>query len=198
MTWRAARGRTRGEAAARHRRCRRAGQSGLTLVETVVAVAVLTIGVVGIAGGIAASERIAGISQNQSQLELTMRQLSDWVRNSSSLTCTGGAGGCPSLPYVNCATNTSIYNSSVANAESAGALNAAVGSGPILAVKVSTGGSRTSSSGTTQMPPLEPCAGSGTCPGATCIGDWGVQEITLRVTVGGNTVQRVVWKSNSW
>lgn len=166
-----------------------ARQDGLTLIETVVAVAVLAVGVVGIGAGVAASEKIAHITQNQSQLELSMRQLSDWVRNSSSLTCTSAAGGCPSLPYASCATNTNTYNASVANAEAAGALNPSIGSTPIQAVKVSTSASRMSASGSVSIPALTIC-GVG-------IGDWGVQEITLRVSVAGNTVRRVVWKSAS-
>lgn len=166
-------------------RGRRIRQRGLTLIETVVTVAVLAVGVVGIASSLAAVERIAGISQNQSQLEVSMRQLSDWVRNSTSATCSSGT--CPSLPYRYCATNPSTYNAFVANAEAAGTLTSSIGSAPIQSVKVSTAGTRTGSTGTVAMPSLTSCGGGG--------GDWGVQEITLKITANGNTVQRVVWKS---
>lgn len=172
------------------RRCRRRHQRGLTLVETIVAVAVITVGVVGIGSSLAAIERVAGINQNQSQLELTMRQLSDWMRNSSSLTCTSAAGACPSLPYVMCATDPSTYNASVRNGELSGALNSSIGAAPVQSVRVSTGANRSGSTGTVTIPALQTCSASS--------GDWGVQEITLKVSAGGNTVTRVVWKSISW
>ncbi|HEX6538965.1 MAG TPA: prepilin-type N-terminal cleavage/methylation domain-containing protein [Candidatus Dormibacteraeota bacterium] len=163
----------------------RRGQRGLTLIETLVTVAVLAIGVVGIGAGVAQTEKISGITQNQAQLEVSMRQFADWVRSSSS---TG-------LPYTLCATKAG-YNASVATAKSAGALTAA--SNPVVsAVNLSTSGTRTPSGGTAvNIAPLQTC--SGTCPGASCVGDWGAQEITLQVSSAGSTLTRVVWKSNGW
>src|SRR6202051_4968494 len=62
---------------------RRTGERGLTMIEMIATIALVSVGVVGIAGGIAATERIATVNQDQSQLEVAMRQLSDWVRDSS-------------------------------------------------------------------------------------------------------------------
>lgn len=175
----------------------RRGQRGLTLIETLVTVAVLAIGVVGIGAGVAQTEKISGITQNQAQLEVSMRQFADWVRSSTPAlvptNCTSGS--CPNLPYKLCATKAD-YTASVANAKSAGAVNPA--SNPVVsAVNLSTSGTRTPSGGTAvNVAPLQTC--SGTCPGASCVGDWGAQEITLQVSSAGSTLTRVVWKSNGW
>lgn len=165
-------------------RRRHARQRGLTLIETIVTVAVMTVGVLGIASSLSAVERIATISQNQSQLEVSMRQLSDWARNSSSGTCSSAQ--CPAMPYRYCATDPSTYNAFVVNAEASGALSSSIGSAPIRSVNVATGSTRTAGTTPYTIPALASCTGGG---------DWGVQEITLKVTVSGNTVQRVVWKS---
>jgi len=59
-------------------------ERGLTLLEVMITIAILTIGVVGVMGGVAAAQRISGINQSQAQLEPAMRQLSDFVRDSST------------------------------------------------------------------------------------------------------------------
>ena len=171
----------------------RRSQRGLTLIETIVTIAVLAIGVVGVGAGVAATEKISSIDQNQAQLEVSMRQFADWVRSSSSTSCTSAV--CPNLPYTLCATKAG-YVANVASAKTAGALTAA--SNPVVtAVNLSTNGTRTPLGGTASfVAPEQRC--SGTCPGATCVGDWGAQEITLRVTTGVSSLQRVVWKSNGW
>ena len=146
----------------------------------------MTVGVVGIASSLSAVERIATINQNQSQLEVTMRQLSDWVRNSTSGTCSGGAGQCPAMPYRYCATNPSTYNAFVVTAEASGALSSSIGPTPIQSIKVSTSSTRSAGATNFSIPALAPCSSGG---------DWGVQELTLKITTNGNAVQRVVWKS---
>lgn len=187
-----------------HRRLKR-GQRGLTLIETIVTVAVLATGVVGIAAGVSATQRISGITQNQAQLEVSMRQFADWVRDSTTTTCTTAAGGCPNLPYALCASKTVYQTPNVANAISAGALTAAAGETlTITQVNLSTSGTRTPLGGAAvnvrplAVTPSPPCSGAGTCPGAGCIGDWGAQEITVQVVSGANKLSRIVWKSNGW
>jgi type II secretory pathway pseudopilin PulG len=153
----------------------RAAERGLTLIEMIVTVAVMTLAVVGIAGAMAATERIASVTQDQAQLELAMRQLSDFVRDSTPST---------GLHYTLCA-HSSDYIGQLPP-KPAGVTNWTVS-----AVYESTSDSRN----TTPVKPLRTC--SGTCP-ASCVGDWGVQEITLRVSDGASSLTRVVWKSNSW
>lgn len=161
-------------------------------METLVTIALLTVGVLGIAGCVAAIERIAGVNQSQSQLEVAMRQFADWVRDSSNTTCGGTAGACRSLPYALCA-SPATYTGQLANAKSAGALTPP--SGATLTVKAvyqSTSGTHDGASSTPQMT----CSGS--CPGSTCVGDWGVQEIVLSVSSGVESVTRTIWKSYDW
>ena len=59
-------------------------QRGLTLIEMVLTIAVITLGAVGIAAGLAQSEHIAGVDQDQAQLEVAMRQVSGYVANSAA------------------------------------------------------------------------------------------------------------------
>jgi prepilin-type N-terminal cleavage/methylation domain-containing protein len=169
-------------------RRRRAGERGLTLIEIIITIALLTIGVVGIAGGIASAEHIANISQNQAQLEVQMRQLSDWARDSTS---TG-------MTYAWCA-STSTYQTSINSAITGGALTRPAGVQlTVTHVYFSTSGFRNGAS----TAPLSGDTCSGTCPGATCVGDWGVQEITLKVseplTSGGvRSLSRTIWKGST-
>ncbi len=50
----------------------------------VLTIAVITLGAVGIAAGLAQSEHIAGVDQDQAQLEVAMRQASGYVANSAA------------------------------------------------------------------------------------------------------------------
>jgi Tfp pilus assembly protein PilV len=171
---------------ARPLRVRHAGQLGLTLIEIIITITLLTIGVVGIAGGIAAAEHIANINQSQAQLEVQMRQISDWARDSTS----------KGLTYKPCAT-TANYQTSVNSAITGGVLTPPAGVQlSITHVYFSTSGSRNNVPTT----PVNLC--SGACPGASCVGDWGVQEISLKVSgptsSGGlRSLTRVVWKGST-
>ncbi len=67
----------RGRAVALRRR--RAGERGLTLIELLVTFAVMAVGVVGIASGLDASVFASVTAQSQAQLEVAMREVSDYV-----------------------------------------------------------------------------------------------------------------------
>jgi prepilin-type N-terminal cleavage/methylation domain-containing protein len=66
---------------------RRSAQAGLTLIETVVALAVISIGVVGIAYGFSAVVRSAGDAQDQAVLDGAVQTAADYVQ--------AGLGYCP-------------------------------------------------------------------------------------------------------
>jgi Tfp pilus assembly protein PilV len=178
---------TRAAKDARPIRRRHSGQLGLTLIEIIITIALLTLGVVGIAGGIASAEHIANINQQQAQLEVQMRQLSDWVRDSTS---TG-------LTYAWCA-STPTYQASINAAITAGTLPpAAVAKLTVTHVYFSTSASRLGGTA-----PLAGHTCSGSCPGGSCVGDWGVQEITLTVsqptgTSSPRSLTRTVWKGST-
>src|SRR3989442_1660607 len=64
-------------------RPRRRSEDGLTLIEMIVTIAIITIAVVGITGAVASTERLAAVNQSQANLEVAMRQVADFVRDSS-------------------------------------------------------------------------------------------------------------------
>ncbi len=150
----------------RHRR-----ERGLTLLEVIITIAILTIGVVGVMGGVAAAQRISGINQNQAQLEPAMRQLSDYVRDSSS----------QGLTYKLCANTTTNAYSLAGLGMPPAALQWSITN---VAVSVTNGGTRNG----VATSPVQPCASGG---------DWGVQEITLQVKNATRSLTRVVWKADA-
>jgi hypothetical protein len=172
----------------------------VTLIETIAAVALLATGVVGIASGIATTEHVAAVNQDQAQLEVVMRQLSDWTRNSSSTTCTGAPNQCPNLPYTVCAT-TGSYQPDIALAVSSGAVTPGAGIAMSIGpVTLSTGGKRTAAGSSTAVwvNPEQTCSGSCTASSTNCVGDWGAQEIQVQVVNSSRSLTRTVWKSNGW
>jgi hypothetical protein len=152
-----------------------------------VAIAVITTGVIGIAGAVGATERLAGINQDQSQLEVAMRQFADYVRaDVASDPSTLG------LQYRLCA-QPATYNGHLRFAPSG------------LTWTVTNVNLSLTNDGST--PPASPGNGrrNGTptaaistsgCPSGT--GDWGVQEITLKVSNAQRSITRTIWKSYSW
>jgi type II secretory pathway pseudopilin PulG len=147
----------------------------LTLIELVVSIAVLSIGVVGIAFGFSAAERSATITQTQAQLEGTIRHISDYIRSHDQLT------------YQLCATPATY---SVPNPLEGITLNPA---NPVTAIALSTSATRNGAA----VPPLKDCTtqqvAPSSCPNLhTC--DWGVQEIKITATSGGRSLTRWVWK----
>jgi prepilin-type N-terminal cleavage/methylation domain-containing protein len=178
---------------------RRTGERGLTMIEMIATIALVSVGVVGIAGGIAATERIATVNQDQSQLEVAMRQLSDWVRDSSCNATPCFTTQPRALPYSHCE-QASVMGTDVYNVELKAAVSANVLTPPSNTTFVIT---KVQESPTGSANGLR--NGVGTAPQWTTIdgcppgvGDWGVQEITLKVSDAARSITRVVWKSLSW
>jgi prepilin-type N-terminal cleavage/methylation domain-containing protein len=157
--------RTRGAGTRRVRR-----QSGLTLIEMLVTITLITVGVVGITGAIAAAERNATINQDVANIQAAMRILSDLVR--SDLPAPAG------LPYNRCA-KPGTYNWQLPSKPSG------ITSWTITGVNESMSASRNGS-------PLSPHEALQNCGGG--MSDWGVQEITLQVSSSARSLIRVVWK----
>lgn len=166
---------------------RRGSERGLTLLEMMVTIALIAVTVVGTVYGLAAVENVAATSQNQSQLELAMRQLADFARDSSPNT---------GLQYTACAQVTTPVTA------------AAAGSGTYqsqLTTKFPTPPTGVGQWGFTAI--YESLLGTGSHDGqatsaktncTATTGDWGVQEIKLAVFGGNNKVTRTVWKSDGW
>jgi hypothetical protein len=146
----------------------------LTIVEMLVTIAVVTIGVLGIAFAIGGAEKSAGIVQDQANLEVAMRQMSDFVR--SDLAAPNG------LTYKPCATP-GVY---ALPAKPAG----------VASWVIPAGGIHESTSATRNGLSLPNPTGPSSC--GSGVYDWGVQEITLQVTsTTGHTLTRTVWKADT-
>ena len=158
------------------------------MVEMLVTLVLLSVGVAGVTAGIAATERIATVNQDQSQLEVAMRQLADWARDSSP------AG----LAYSACDTQAqpATYQALVNAAVSGGVLTPGTDSLRVTRVYESTsaGGTRNGNATT----PLRTCLSSNCTPAGSHCADWGVQEITVTVSESARSLTRTVWKSSSW
>lgn len=164
----------------------RRGQRGLTLIEVLVTIGLMTVAMLGIGAAIASTERTAAINQSQAQLQLWMRQEADFVRDSTS----------QGLPYTPCASRTT-YSSQLSGA-------GRLASAPVLPaglvitvahVYESNSGTR---SGVSGISPALPGAGQNCSGNADNVGasaDWGVQEVVLQVTdSASHVVKRTVWK----
>ena len=162
-------------------RARKSGERGVTLIEMVVTLAIMTVAVVGIGAGLAQTEYISAINQDQAQLEVAMRQLSDYSRDSALP---------KGLVYKVCA-KTSDY--SAGSNSDFPALPVGVTSWGISVVGLSTAGSRDG----VPTKPLNYCGTQGICSNTNPC-DWGVQELTLFVSNGSHTLTRTAWKSSSW
>ncbi|MGD0448122.1 MAG: prepilin-type N-terminal cleavage/methylation domain-containing protein [Candidatus Dormibacteria bacterium] len=143
---------------ARSIRRRRSGQAGLTLIEMVVTLAIISIGVVGIAYGFSAAVRSAGYAQVQAELDAAAQSAAGYVQTIDS--------------YQPCATTTTY------------AL-------PAPPPEITSSVTQVSESNSASNPGY---TGSG-CGGQ--VADYGVQEITITVSDGSDSVIRAVWKGDS-
>jgi hypothetical protein len=176
------------------------------MIETIATIFLLTVGIVGLAAGMAATERIATINEQQSKLEVAIRQLSDWVRDSScDATCFSVQHS--SLPYIFCEHEQALtsgfdpYKADLTAAITSNVLTPSFGTTftitQVLESPTTVNGVANDGGMLTQ----HPCG--------TGVGDWGVQEIYVTVCLSGSqgattcsgashSVSRVVWKSAAW
>ncbi len=70
-------------------RGRRGGERGLTLIEMLVTVAIMSVGIVAMVGGLADAERSAAVARSQSALEAALRTASDELRSAPYVPCAG-------------------------------------------------------------------------------------------------------------
>lgn len=166
-------------------------ENGLTLLETLITMVLLTVGMVGITASIAATQRVAAITQDQSQLEVAMRQLADFVRDSTPSglgyqTCTK-----VTVPVTPGAPGTTTGANPYSTQIGALARPSGVKQWGLTAIALSTNGTH----GTN--PNIGALWTTGCLSGQ---GDYGVQKITLSVfdTVGTRSITRTVWKSVGW
>jgi prepilin-type N-terminal cleavage/methylation domain-containing protein len=160
----------------------RKGQRGLTLIEMLVAIAIMTVGVIGIAASFANIQRDAQVGQNQASLEATMGHVTDYLRSKA-------------VAYTYCAQQGSTYSVGM----TVEGVNLGLNAPPSVTLTKVT---NVDSNGTV-LPPLFDCAsgspvapppGTTVCPSSYC--DWGVQRLTVTITsTTGRSLTRVVFKS---
>jgi prepilin-type N-terminal cleavage/methylation domain-containing protein len=142
----------------------------LTLIEMLVTIAVIGVGVVGIAYGFTAVVRSSGDTQEQATLDGAAHYLADYMQSDAD------------VAYLACATSYTAPSTTSPSAESAAYLDDGVSWPSTFPVAVS------SPNPTPGYASLDPCSAS--------TDDYGVQEITITVTDHGISVTQVVWKDD--
>jgi Tfp pilus assembly protein PilV len=166
----------------RRRRTHRS-QSGVTLVETIVALFILASAVVALIFGLATVQRSAGIASDQTKLEAAARQMGDFLRQNSSASyvpCDSQSVTYPDayLPDVQKPTPTGL-----------GSAFTTKWNPKIIEVAEATASSLTQGGYTYNLNQETSCTGST----AT---DWGVQRVTYSVTsqTTSRTLVRALFK----
>lgn len=152
---------------ARARRSGRAHERGLTLVELLVTLFLMSLGMVALLGLFSTIELSVGATNSDAQLATDMRHLEDYVESEQ-------------FTYIQCGT-ASAYQTALNGSYAAQGYAASV-----LTVVQALSGSQTTTAGGSV--PLTPRAGCGSSV------DYGVQQIQLRVSASGHSVTRVVYK----
>ena len=161
------------------RRARRAGESGLTLIELIVTLGLLTLGVVAMLGLFATIVIATRSTDASAQLASQVRQVQDFIESES-------------LPYLQCGT-VAGYDAAVQTARGpGGTLNSVPTSYSVhvIGLQQASGGTHTLV-GVTNMS-LSPING---CVGSTP--DYGVQQIEVNVQEvlnSSHSLKRIVYK----
>ena len=142
----------------------------MTLIEMLVTIAIIGIGVVGIAYGFTAVVRSSGDTQEQATLDGAAHYLAGYMQSDAD------------VAYQACATSYPAPSMTDPSAAAAAYLNDGVSWPSSFAAAVS------SLSPTPGYASLDPCS--------TSTDDYGVQEITITVTDHGISVTQVVWKDD--
>jgi prepilin-type N-terminal cleavage/methylation domain-containing protein len=171
---------TRTRSALRRRaRGPRGAQAGLTLIEIVITLAVIAIGVVGIAYGFSAAVQASSAAQDQAQLTVAARDLADYVQSSN-------------LAYVVCPpmSTYTINPEQLFDTEQL----------PAPPPRFKWPQSLTLTVWESMIGPGAPGAPAASAAWPRDCGhsvyDWGIQEITFTLSDGVASVSRTVWKAD--
>jgi type II secretory pathway pseudopilin PulG len=165
---------------------RRRGEVGLTLIEVVVAIAVIAIGVIGIAYGFTAATTSAATSQEQAALGAAAQQIESYIQSNPDVSGSG-------LRYTVCASSYSLTSP-----PSGSTRPPTPPAGITWAV---SGVNKTGSLSGMSFPGGQPDPWGNTIPascGPSGSTDYGVQEIhiTITTTRGNQTITATVWKGD--
>lgn len=167
---------------------RRPGQHGITLIDTLVAVAIMALSIVVIVGGFASAARNAALSSDAAQLQVAMGHLAGWF-------------GSAEIPYTFCPPNpgngdksskwlVDYYNAQYANnplppQTPPDKISVPAAANPVTSAVHATGGTL---SKTAQYTALTNCIDASN-------GDWGVQQLQLTITSpSGRSQTQTVYK----
>lgn len=154
-------------------RGRRRGEQGVTLIELLVTIAVMSIGFVAVISAFSTIEIAVGSIGQDAQLTSQARQVGDFIQSEqySYITCGTAAG----------------YNATLQTAINANTVVLQTGyTARVILVVQATGGSHVVSGTSGALIPIGGCTGS--------THDFGVQQIQFQLTTSRNSITRTVYK----
>jgi prepilin-type N-terminal cleavage/methylation domain-containing protein len=149
------------------------GEQGVTLVELLVTIAIMTIGFVSVISAFSAIEIGVGSISKDAQLTSQARQVGDYIESDqfAYITCASAAG----------------YDAPLQSAISAQTVRLTSGyTAHVVLVAQASGGSHVISGTSSSLIPIGGCPGNGH--------DFGVQQIEFQVSTTGHSIQRIVYK----
>jgi prepilin-type N-terminal cleavage/methylation domain-containing protein len=161
------------------RRLRRSRERGLTLIEMILTIAIISVGIVGIAASFSTAELAARDVSVQSQLEAQARLDTDLLRSDCLAAITTTQCGSQGVPYIICA-------------GTAAATGGSYSSYIPDTVTVTLETSATSNSAGTLANPAGKIPKD--CGGSPDVQDYGIQKLTVTVTATGRSLSRIVYK----
>jgi Tfp pilus assembly protein PilV len=157
------------------RRSRR-GERGLTLIELLVTIFLMSVGFLSLLAAFSTIELTVGATSDDAQLASQARQVEDYVQSES-------------FTYIVCGA-TSEYQAALQAAVSSGKITLKAGySARVTAVAQASGGSHTVSGTNGPVSPINGCS-RGPAGGP----DYGVQQIKVDVSSAKHSLARIVYK----
>jgi Tfp pilus assembly protein PilV len=152
----------------RGRRPKHAGEEGLTLIELLVTISLMTLGFLSLLAAFSTIEVTVGATSDDAQLTSQARQIQDYVESEG-------------FAYIECA-SAANYQTAINSAISSGALKPLGYTVTVNAVAQASGGSDTIGA----LSPVNGCSGGSP--------DYGVQQIQFRVSSLRHSLVRIVYK----
>jgi Prokaryotic N-terminal methylation motif len=164
--------------ARRHRRHSRAAERGVTLVELLVTMFLMSLGFVSLLAAFSSIELSTGSLATDAQLTSQIRQVGDYIQSEN-------------FAYIVCG-DTAAYQATLTAAVTAGKVNVNHLTGytfTVVGVVQSSGGTHTAAGVPSALAAVNGCS-SGPATGP----DYGVQQIEVQVSYAKHSLQRIVYK----
>jgi prepilin-type N-terminal cleavage/methylation domain-containing protein len=148
------------------------GERGVTLIELLVTIAIMTIGFVSVISAFSAIEIGVGSLSNDAQLTSLARQVGDFIESEQ-------------FAYITCGTAAN-YDPPLQSAIPAPLVIPSSYTAHVILVAQASGGTHVVSGASGSLIPIGGCSGS--------THDFGVQQIEFQVTTAGHSILRIVYK----